>query len=418
MTASPSTNGTCPRGRLDPLSPSYLDDPYASFEEHRRARPIFFDDDLNSYVVTRHADLDTVFRNPEVFSAANAQDPVFALHPEAASLLADVGFRKIRTMTNLDGPEHNRIRKHNQVGFSPSRLRSLEPVVRVTASALLDQMLAVDGTQRVSDLVGRLSFPLPATIIFALLGFPPDDTEMLKGWCGDRMAFSWGRPSAAEQTAIAHDMVAYWSYCERHVELRLRMPADDFTSDLLAIHLADPNTLSTAEISHVVYGLSFAGHETTTNLISNTVRRVLEAGLWPTLCADPSRIPAAVDEALRFDSSVITWRRVTTEATELGGVAIPAGAKLVLLLGSANHDESVFANPETFDLDRSNVNRHLSFGFGKHFCLGATLTKLETGVVLEEMTRRFPDLCLVENQTFEFHENITFRGPLRLLVRW
>jgi cytochrome P450 len=418
MTASASTNGMCPRASLAPLSHPYLSDPYGHFEEHRQTRPIFFDDDLDSYVITRHADIDTVFRDAETFSAANAQDPVFPLHPEAAVLLAGAGFRRIRTMTNLDGPEHTRIRKHNQVGFSPRRLRQLEPVIRTTTSALLDQMHTLDGASRKSDLVERLSFPLPATIIFALLGFPPEDTEMLKVWCGDRMSFSWGRPSAAVQTTIAKDMLAYWSYCEAHVEKRLRQSADDFTSDLLAVHRADPDALSTAEVAHVVYGLSFAGHETTTNLISNTVRRVLEAGLWPRLGVDTSRIPAAVDEALRFDSSVISWRRVTTTATTLGGVNLEEGAKLVLLLGSANHDEAVFTQPDTFDLDRPNVARHFSFGFGKHYCLGATLAKLEVGVVLEEMTQRFPELRLVEDQAFEFHENITFRGPRRLLVSW
>jgi cytochrome P450 len=418
MTVFSSANGMCPRGSLAPLSGPYLSNPYPSFSEHRHARPIFFDEDLDSYVLTRHADLDTVFRDADLFSAANAQDPVFALHPEAAVLLADAGFRKIRTMTNLDGPQHSRIRKHNQVGFSPRRLRQLEPVIRRTTSALLDQLQDLDGAIRTSDLVERLSFPLPATIIFSLLGFPPEHTEMLKGWCGDRMAFSWGRPSAAEQATIANDMLAYWSYCEAHVEARRREPADDFTSDLLAIHHDDPEVLSIAEIAHVVYGLSFAGHETTTNLISNTVRRVIEAALWSTLAADTSRISAAVDEALRYDSSVITWRRITTASTTLGGVDIEAGAKLVLLLGSANRDEAVFDDPDTFNLDRANVTRHLSFGFGKHYCLGATLAKLEVTVVLEEMTRRFPDLRLVDDQAFDFHPNITFRGPKRMLVTW
>jgi cytochrome P450 len=418
MSTVPSSSDVCPYSSLNPLTEAYLNDPYPSYLVRRLEQPVFFDVDLDSYVVTTHRDVEAVFRDSVVFSSANAQDPVFALHDDARALLADAGFRKIKTMTNLDGPEHTRIRKHNQVGFSPRRLRALEPVIRSTVSTLLNDMARLDGATRQGDLVQRLAFPLPATTIFTLLGFDSADTDTLKGWCGDRMSFSWGRPTPSEQTKIAHDMLAYWSYCEAHVARRLGMPADDFTSDLLAIHRSDPTSISTAEIAHIVYGLSFAGHETTTNLISNTVRRVLEADLWATLCADSTKISAAVDEGLRLDSSVITWRRITTEATTLSGVDIPAGAKVVLLIGSANHDDAVFTHPAQFDLNRPNVTRHLSFGFGKHYCLGATLAKLEVSVVLDELTKRFSALRLVEGQRFEFHENITFRGPKHLLVAW
>lgn len=408
----------CPHAALDPLSPEYLANPYQRFDDLRRDTPVFHDDDLGYFVVARYADIERVFRDPELFSASNAQDPVFPLHTDAGELLKDVGFRKIRTMTNLDGPEHSRIRRHNQVGFSPRRLRALEPIIRATAASLLDAFESEHRSEREGDLVAGLSFPLPATIIFSLLGFPPEDTEVLKSWCANRMSFSWGRPSADEQTKIANDMIAYWSYCEAHIQRRLREPADDFTSDLLAVHLEDPATLSTDEIAHVVYGLSFAGHETTTNLISNAVRSILQSDSWKILRQENSLIGAAVDETLRFDSSVISWRRQTTEATMLGGVDIPAGAKLLLLLGSANFDESEFTNPDVFDLHRMNANRHLSFGFGKHYCLGATLAKVETSVVLEELIRRFPLLEMVDNQSFSFHPNVTFRGPQQLRVAW
>jgi cytochrome P450 len=405
----------CPHALLDPLSEGYLAEPYKRFASLRSNTPVFYDADLDMYVVTRHADVDAVFRDSDLFSAANAQDPVFALSDEAKGLLADVGFRKIRTMSNLDGPEHTRIRGHNQVGFSPRRLRAMEPIVQSTTRTLVD---AFPSNGDPFDLVGALSFPLPASIVFALLGFPAEDTEMLKGWCGDRMSFSWGRPVPQDQVRIAHDMISYWNYCETHVQRRLQEPADDFTSDLLAIHLADPTTLSTGEIAHVIYGMSFAGHETTTNLITNTVRRVLEHNLWTTLCDDPRLIPHAVDEGLRFDTSVLTWRRITTAPATVGGVEIPAGSKLLLVLGSANHDPEVFANSEAFDITRTDANRHLSFGFGKHYCLGATLAKLEVAVVLRELTERFPNLQLVPNQPIEFHPNISFRGPRQLLVRY
>jgi hypothetical protein len=140
-------------------------------------------------------------------------------------------------------------------------------------------------------------------MIFTLIGFPPEDTELLKSYCGNRMAFSWGRPTVAEQTAIAADMARYWRYCERFVADRIADPRDDFTSDHVRVHLDDPEALTVDEIVGVIYGLSFAGHETTTNLTTNAVRRLLEhPDQWQEICADPTLIPGAVEEVLRFDT--------------------------------------------------------------------------------------------------------------------
>lgn len=400
---------------FDPFAADYLADPYPILAAFRSQQPVARCEPLDLWVLTRYVDIDAVLTDPETFSAANAQDPLLPLDPAAVAVLAD-GFRPIRTMSNLDGPEHTRIRRHNQVGFSPRRLRAMEPVVRAAARQLVSAI--VEGGSP-ADLVAGLTFPLPAGIIFSLLGFPPEDTELLKSWCGDRMSFSWGRPSAEDQLGIAGDMVRYYRYCGQHIGRRLAQPGDDFTSDLLAIHRQDPETLTLAEITHVIYGLSFAGHETTTNLLTNTVRRLLEdRSAWEALVADPALVGGATEEGLRHDSSVIAWRRVTTRETTIGGTVLPAGAKLLLMLGAANHDPAVFDEPERFCPDRTNANRHLSFGKGKHYCLGATLAKLEVQVVLEELTSQLPELRLVENQPLTFHPNVSFRGPRRLDVTW
>jgi cytochrome P450 len=406
-----------------PFAEDFLADPYPTLALLREQQPVTFDPGLGVFLVSRHADIEAVFRNHDLFSAANAQDPITPLHDETRTVLAGAGFRAYRTMSNADGDEHTRIRRHNQVGFSPRRLRAMEPVVRRATAELVDALIAAgtvgaEGPAR-ADLVAGLSHPLPAGIIFALLGFPSEDTPMLKGWAGNRMSFSWGRPSAQEQAEIARGMLSYWAYCEAHTARRLAEPADDFTSDLVRIHLEDPTTLSPGEISHVIYGLSFAGHETTTNLISNTVRRLLETpGAWADLVADPSLIPAAVEEGLRHDSSVLAWRRVATADTEIGGVAVPAGSAVLLLLAAANRDPEVFADPDRFDLHRPDGGRYLSFGWGKHFCLGAPLAKLEVATVLDELTRRLPSLRLEADQTLTFHPNVSFHGPRQLWVRW
>jgi cytochrome P450 len=172
------------------------------------------------------------------------------------------------------------------------------------------------------------------------------------------------------------------------------------------------------EVTQIVYELLFAGHETTTGLIGNAKRRLLtERNAWEEICRDSSLIPNAVEEVLRFDSSVIAWRRKTTEPVEIGRVPVPADANLLLLLGSANRDP-VFEDPDRFDIHRQNARDHLSLGHGAHYCLGAPLARLETRVVVEELSARLPSLRLVPGQTLRFQPNTTFRGPLSRLVEW
>ena len=214
-------------------------------------------------------------------------------------------------------------------------------------------------------------------------------------------------------------MVRYWRYCEDFVARRARDPRDDFTSDLIRVHLADPDALSREEITNIAYGLSFAGHETTTNLTGNALLRLLgDRAAWDELCADPQAIPGAIEEVLRYDTSVITWRRVTTRPTVIGQVEIPAGAKVLLLLGSAGRDPGRFGEPETFDIHRRDARAHLAFGKGIHYCFGAPLARMEARIVLELLTSRAPRLRLSAGPDPAFPANVSFRGPRQLWVDW
>lgn len=271
-------------------------------------------------------------------------------------------------------------------------------------------------------MLAALALPLPATIVSALMGVPGQDHAGLKRWCGYRAALSWGRPDPADQVDIATDIAAYRAYLRELVEAKATALADDPTSDLLAIHDENPDRLTQAEIASILFSLSFTGHETTTGLIANTVRRQLEhPDRWDAVAAavaggsaDP--VAAAVEETLRFDPSVPVWRRVTTRPATLGGIALPAGAKLILWLAAANRDPAVFADPDRFDTHRPNNDQHLAFGRGIHYCLRANLGRLEARLAVEELARRFPRLRLVADQDLTFHPNISFRGPQRLLA--
>jgi cytochrome P450 len=189
-------------------------------------------------------------------------------------------------------------------------------------------------------------------------------------------------------------------------------------SDLIAIHDEAPDRLTLDEIASILFSLSFAGHETTTGLISNTARRLLEdPGRWDEIAAEPDLIPNAVEETLRYDPSVAVWRRVTTRPVTLAGTDLPQGARLYLWLAAAGRDEAAFAEPGRFDLHRPDAERHLAFGKGQHFCLGANFGRLEAQLAIAELARRYPHLRLAPGQHFTFHPNISFRGPQTLKVR-
>jgi cytochrome P450 len=405
--------------RFDPLGAEYLADPYAVLAGLPVGEaPVFYAPSIDYFVVTRYADIERVYRDPATYSAAAAQAPLAPLVAEAQRILLAGGHRPQPSMVSLDEPAHARLRKPAARAFSATRVNAMVPTIRRVAAGLLD---AVADRPEV-DIVAALAFPLPATIVFALMGVPEQDHARLKRWCGYRAALSWGRPDPADQVDIATNIAAYRAYLRELVDAKAAARADDLTSDLLAIHDENPDRLTLAEIASILFSLSFAGHETTTGLIGNTVRRLLEdPDRWGAVAAavaagsaDP--VAAAVEETLRFDPSVPVWRRVTTRPATLGGIALPEGAKLFLWLAAANRDPDVFADPDRFDPRRPNNEQHLAFGRGIHYCLGANLGRLEARLAVEELARRFPRLRIVADQELTFHPNISFRGPQRLLA--
>jgi cytochrome P450 len=293
--------------------------------------------------------------------------------------------------------------------------------MRSRATDLLDHMIEQGSP---AEYVAALAFPLPAEIVFRFIGFPPDDDAMIKSWCGNRKAFSWGKPTPQQQIEIAQGMLDYWRYCREFVARRRDERGDDFCSELLDAHDADPDPsngtgISYREVESVVYGISFAGHDPVTALLCNTLRCLLPRRTqWDALVADRSLAHNAVEETLRFESSQVSWRRVTTQPTTLAGVDLPAGTRLFLNFAAANHQPDLFDEPDTFDIHRPTANRHISFGKGIHFCLGAGLARMEARIALELLAERLPSLRMCAGQSLSFFPNITFRGPDELHVEW
>jgi cytochrome P450 len=413
---APPPPAGCPVRSWDPLSAEYLADPYPSAEALRDGTPIFFTDALGYLVVTRMEDIVEVFMNPDVYASVNVQDPLLPLSREAAEVLSAPDFDPVAVMSNRPEPDHARIRVYTREGFSRRRLQSLEPYVVRRSHELIDAMLDAGPP---AEFVASFAYPLPGETVFRFIGFPEDDDDLLKHWCGDRKKFSWGHPTGAEQVAIADKMLSYWRYCRQFTAAKRDRRGDDFASELLDAHDADPDDLTYREVESIIYGLSFAGHEAVTNLLCNCLLCLLpRRETWEDLRADPALIPNAVEEVLRFESSQISWRRITTCDTTLGGFEIPKGTRILLNFAAANRQPDAFEQPDTFDIRRPNAARHISFGKGIHYCLGANMAKLEAQLVLTALTERIPSLRLAADQTMTYFPNITFRGPDALMVEW
>jgi cytochrome P450 len=406
-----SSIGLC----FDPLSEAYLGDPYPHLAQAREAVPAFYCSSIDHWVITRYADVRHIFRTPGQFSAANANSPLRPPCPMAARALEDGGFRAVPTLANVDPPAHTRVRRLANVAFTPKRVAAMEPFIRDLAVRFCAERLR-DGR---ADLVRDLAWELPALVLFRILGVPDEDVAQVKAGSWSRILFIYGRADEAEQVRAARGMAAFWRYAEGLVEARTRNPREDFTSALVHARDADGSGLSLQQAATIVLNLLFAGHETTTGLLGNAFRRLLaDRPSWEAIARDPVLIPNAIEEVLRLDSSVIAWRRRTTQAVDVGGVAIPESSDLLLLIGSANRDPAVFPEPDHLDIRRANAEDHLSFGAGPHFCLGAPLARLQARIVLEEVTSRLPSLRLVSDVELRFAPNVSFRGPLSLPAEW
>jgi cytochrome P450 len=393
-------------------------DPYAFYRRAREEEPVFYSPILDYWVITRYDDVHEIMRETDgqTFSAANALDPIAPLCPATLAKLGEYEYVPRASLVNMDPPDHGRWRQILRKAFTPERVQELEPMTRELVTHSIDGFVK----RGEADVVKDLMWEVPSTVILKMMGFPDAELDEMKSHAARLAVFGWGKPSEEEQVRLAGGIGEYWRLGKRHVDRLIEEPGDDVMSELIRAwktpgneDLADVNDLYTLCIN-----LLMAGHETTTNASAAAFRALLgHREQWEAICADPSLIPNAVEEVLRFDSSVPTWRRVASKAVTIRGVDIPEGARLLVGLGSANHDEERFPDGDRFDIRRENANEHMAFGWGRHTCLGARLARMEMRVVLEEATRRLPHLQLPD-QEWHYSPNTSHRGPERVLVTW
>ncbi|WP_020389625.1 cytochrome P450 [Kribbella catacumbae] len=406
--------GGCPvHHGFEPFSQA---DPFPSYAELRAEEPVMYDERIGYWVVTRYDDVKAVFDDWETFSSENAQAPVRERGPQATRIMADGGFTAYSGLSARIPPDHTRIRKVVAKAFTPRRYKALEPAIRANVVAQLEGLLANPG--RRGDLVKELAYQVPTITILTLIGADTSQVDTYKRWSDSRAAMTWGDLTDEEQVPHAHNLVEYWTECRRLVAEAHETDPDSLVGDLVRAQ-RDGDPITDHEIASVCYSLLFAGHETTTTLISNTLRVLLaHPDQWRHIVDDPTKIAGAVDEVLRFSPSIVAWRRRATKDASIGGVSVPAGADVLLVMGSANRDDAKFDDPDTFDIERPNAREHLAFGFGIHYCLGNLLAKLQAKIAVEEVARRAPGLELVDGDAIEFGDNLSFRGPVAVPVTW
>ena len=402
----------CPA--LADYDPFDLSDPYDHWKALRKDCPVYYHEPTNYYIVSRYDDVKKVFGDWETFSSDNAQAPMRPMCDEGKRIMKEGGFTVYSGLSARIPPDHTRIRKVLQGCFGPRRFKSIEPKIEIIIEKAFNKM-APKGK---ADFYRDIAYGVPALVLFTLMGIPDEDVPKVKDWAASRAILTWGNLSDEEQLPHAHKMVEYWAYCRNLVASRKENPGDDLPSDMVRKQ-TEGAEIEDDEIAGVMYSVLFAGHETTTTLMANAVITLMKnREQWNALVADPALIPKVTDEMLRFSPSIVSWRRRAKVATEISGVPIPENANLLILMGSGNRDESIYEDSEEFVAERKNARTHLSFGFGIHYCVGFQLAKLEFGIMLRQLTTRFPDLRMQEGQKIDYLPNVSFRVPSSVNVEW
>lgn len=402
MTATPQTL------LLDLLDPGHRAHPYPIYRQLRERGPLQLPDS-NLVVFSSFTDCDEVLRHPSSCSdrlKSTAAQQAIAAGQEARPF-GTPGF------LFLDPPDHTRLRKLVSKAFSPKVVRALETDITALVDALLDAVATAGRFEVIAD----LAYPLPVAVICRLLGVPIEDepkfswaSALLAQGLDPFIAFA-GQPQGFEERMEA----GLWlrGYLRDLLRQRRADPGEDLMSGLIAVEEAG-DQLTEDEIVATCNLLLVAGHETTVNLIANAVLAMLRhPEHWAALGRDSSRAPAIVEETLRYDPPVQLVGRIAGEDMSIGGVDVPRGETMMLLLAAAHRDPAVTERPAEFDPTRATI-RHLAFGLGPHFCLGAPLARLEANVALSAVTKRFPHARLEKEPAYK--SNVTLRGVADLVV--
>ncbi|HEX7672019.1 MAG TPA: cytochrome P450 [Polyangiaceae bacterium] len=336
------------------------------------------------WAVTKYADVVTISKDPKTYSSARGATNIWDLPKEHLSTVQML-------MVNMDPPRHTKFRRLVSRGFTPRMTSRLEPFIRAAAIRSIERAAGLGECNFVREVAAEL----PLVVIADLMGIPQDDRHKVFDWSNRLIGFDDPefQTSFEDGTIAAQEL---WMYANGLAELRKKEPGEDLVS-LLVQGEIDGEHLTEMEFDAFFLMMAVAGNETTRNAISGGMLALMQnPGERDRLLADPSLLPSAIEEMLRWVAPVIHFRRTAMRDLELRGKTIREGDKVVMFYPSANHDEEVFPNPDVFDVGRT-PNDHLSFGIGQHFCLGSSLARLELKILFEELLARLPNVTLAGN---------------------
>jgi len=399
---------------FNPLQPDYLDDPYSHFAEVRADNPVH--ELFDRWGLFRYDDCFKLLRDPSL-SVEDANSDILEtdrarLHRE--TLVAHgLELERDRSMLAVDPPDHTRLRKLVTKAFTPRTIETLRDRVQNMVDETLDAMAAAGST----DVVSELAFPLPFDVINEMLGLPDADKNKINEWSGAMVKTLDPIVSPEDIKASVEGQIHMDAHIDRVIAWKRENPADDLLTRMIEAE-EDGDRLTTAELVAQVTLLFIAGHETTVNLIGTGLFELLRNPEQLALWRDDEALDVnAVDELLRFVSPVQMSRRITTATIEFTGTEIPERAFVLAMLASANRDPETFGpTADQLDLTRENAGKHLAFGSGSHYCLGASLAKMEAQVAIGSFIRRFPNARL--DGEHKWNGRLNLRGleslPLRV----
>jgi cytochrome P450 len=395
---------------LDASDPSFFQDPYPAYAVVRQQCPIFFWEEYGQWCFSRIADVDAILRDRrfgrDIFHVASRAELGW---PETPAHLAPFYAVEAHSMLEREPPVHTRLRAQVNRSFVSHRIEAMRPRVEQLANELIDRFPA----DQPVDLLAAYCTPIPITVICELLGVPVDKASELLTWSHRMVAmYRFGRTRQDEDLAVAASE-AFVAFLRAHVAERRRVPCGDLISQLAGIW-SKAERLSDDELISTCILLLNAGHEATVHALGNGIKTLIEQERDPArLFANDALAAETVEEILRFDPPLHMFSRFALEDLEIAGLALRKGDRVGLLLGSAGRDDARFVDAQRFDPARSE-KRHVAFGAGIHFCLGASLARLEMQVALAVLFRRCPRIDLAERP--RYRNSWHFHGLERLLV--
>jgi cytochrome P450 len=390
---------------FNPMDPEFLADPYPTYHRLRDEDPVHHSP-MDFWVLTRYEDVAAVLRDPRFI-----KEPLVSMVAArfGVSVPPGVGL----SMLDRDPPDHTRLRSLVSKAFTPRVVEGLRPRIQKMVDELITRAEAV-GTM---DLIEEFAYPIPVNVICEMLGVPVEDHERFKGWSLDiarGLDSVWLPPESEIPKRSGAARHAIGDYMRGLIAERRASPRGDLLSALIAAEEAG-DKLSEDELIATCILLLIAGHETTVNLIGNgTLALLRHPEELRRLRETPGLITSAVEELLRYDGPVQRTARITSTAVTLGGRTIPKGEMVMPFIGAADRDPSQFPDPDRLDLGRAD-NRHIAFGWGIHFCLGAPLARVEGQIAIDTLVRRLPRLALVNDEP-EHRQSLTLRGLKALTV--